>query len=289
MNNVINKLYTKGAEGIRVSRETGFDRRDMEEFRAVKWSDREFLDALGVEKAKLDAANAINAQRFAAVGGPRTRGGSGAAYGRNPGRGIAGVGGVSYGGGGGGYAQVSNGGCAPLSPAEAQAAAAAATRLANMDPGCLRGADPSCLEECPCHADLLGFTTLEEPIAAFPIVGVAGLSAPQSINLAPQTTNFYKPAFLFVEARDATNAFAFFPGLITNATINRVQQLSSSGYAGGISTSAFSVDTPLDVRKFAMFGSNVNDQLVLQFGNFGGVGIDLHYFGIFWGDNAPCR
>lgn len=255
MSKILNDLYSKGFRGVRVDAK-GVDKRDFREARIGVWSDKEFREALAAHDATVGA-----------IGGP----GRGGRY--APRRGI---GAVSY-GGGSGFAQAVNAQGQPVQSAWSAEQAACAARNA---PGCANASDPACLDEIPCHAQLLGWTTLEAG-SAFPVP----TNAQSVIDIAPETTNYYKPAFLFFEARQSSN-FAGQPGLLLNATINSKQLISSKGYRGGITTEAFSVDTPLDVRTWDSFGTT-NDRLQLTLGNFI-PGETLHFFGIFWGDNVPC-
>jgi hypothetical protein len=54
---------------------------------------------------------------------------------------------------------------------------------------------------------------------------------------------------------------------------------------GAIPSSAFSVDTPLDVRTWQRFSSLPSNQLSLGINNPGALAVLVQVFGVFWGDN----
>lgn len=140
----------------------------------------------------------------------------------------------------------------------------------------------ACIDEVPCHAHLLGFNTIGT--AGFPLAGGA---ANQVLNVQPANTVRYKPSYLFWEARDNAANLGAVLGLMVNATIIGQPQYASAGAAlgGAIPSSAFSVDTPLDVRTWQSFSSINNNQLQMTFANPGGGAVQAHFFGVFWGDN----
>lgn len=142
-------------------------------------------------------------------------------------------------------------------------------------------APQTCIDEVPCHAHLFGFNTFGT--AGFP---VAGGAAVVNLNLQPTNTQRYKPSYLFWEARDNAANLGAVIGLLVNATINGNQQFTTSGtgVGGGIPSSAFSVDTPLDVRTWQDFSSLPSNNLILGFNNPGGGAVLAHFLGVFWGD-----
>jgi hypothetical protein len=145
-------------------------------------------------------------------------------------------------------------------------------------------APQDCLDEVPCHAHLLGFTSFTAP-GGFPLAG--GTTA--ILNVQPQNAVAYKPAYLFWEMRDNAAGLGAVIGLMTDARISGQPQFTSGNGAnllGAIPSSAFSVDTPLDVRTWQRFSSINNQQLALTFSNPGAPAVLGHVLGVFWGDNA---
>lgn len=163
----------------------------------------------------------------------------------------------------------------------ASAGAAQAACLPRGSGYAMGPAPQACIDEVPCHAHLLGFNTIGT--ALFPLAGGAAIAP---IGIQPANTVRYKPSYLFWEARDNAANLGAVLGLMVNATINGQPQFASGGAAvgGAIPSSAFSVDTPLDVRTWQDFSSVPNNQLTLSFNNPGGGAVQAHFFGVFWGD-----
>jgi hypothetical protein len=175
----------------------------------------------------------------------------------------------------------SGGACFPTSSSTSRA-------MPTQMSGYAMGPSPSdCSAEIPCHAHLLGFTTIGAP-GGFPLAGGA---ASIVLNVQPQNSTAYKPAYLFWEARDNAANLGAVLGLLVDARISGQPQFTSGNAAnllGAIPSSAFSVDTPLDVRTWQAFSSINNNQLALTLNNPGGGAVQAHFFGVFWGDNQEA-
>jgi len=185
-----------------------------------------------------------------------------------------------------GYPRVGQAACPPVTGPGMGVAPGVSAATRSIPQAALQGyaMNPSpqaCTDEVPCHAHLFGFNTFGT--AGFPLAGGAAIV---NLNLQPTNTQRYKPAYLFWEARDNAAGLGAVIGLLVNATINGNQQFTTSGtgVGGGIPSSAFSVDTPLDVRTWQDFSSLPSNNLVLGFNNPGAGAVLSHFLGVFWGD-----
>jgi hypothetical protein len=257
-----NEAYLQSFSGVRVDR-NGPDAKDISQAKGSLW-------AAGARTAELAKA-AFAEQRLVAVGNRGYSSVGAVQHLAAPGAGVQhnGAGSsVAYGG------SASQPGCpTPFGGWDDQVA------RANLSP-------LECANTSPCAAHLLGANSLGQ--AGFPLSNVIGNGSvlAGAFNVTPRATPNYKPQYMFFEARNALAAgFPAIPGLLVDARIRDMPQLSASGNANGIVSSAFSVDTPLDVRTWNLFGSDVNNQLNLTVGNMVGT-TDAHFFFIFWGDNV---